>query len=115
LENIFVTTGEHFTPLGLEIVDCRAFYVFTSTSVSVKKCGIETFPTGPTINIPYGYFPIFCAILIYLIENEKRKLHYKFKHHRIIAIGYFVVIRTKRPVGKTWKICQRLLIERKHT
>jgi len=49
---------------------------------------------GRTINIPNGYFPIFCAILIYLIENEKRKLHYNIKHNQIIAIGYFVVIRT---------------------
>ena len=67
-----------------------------------------------TINIPDGYFPIFCAILIYLIENEKRKLYYKIKHNRIIAIGYFVVIWTKSPVGNLWEICPRLLIESKY-
>ena len=66
---------------------------------------------GRTINIPNGYFPIFCAILIYLTENEKRKLHYKIKHNRIIAIGYFVVIRTKSLVGNLLEICPRLRIE----
>ena len=78
------------------------------------RCSSRSQACDLTINIPNGYFPIFCAILIYLIENEKRKLHYNIKNNRIIAIGYFVVIRTESPVGNIWDFCPRLLFESKY-
>jgi hypothetical protein len=44
------------------------------------------------------------------MKNEKRKKHHKIKCNGNFIIGYFVVIKTKSPVGKTWEICPRLLI-----
>jgi len=43
----------------------------------------------PTINIPTGYFPKFSVIVLYLVENKKRKLHHKIN---IILLKPLVIL-----------------------
>ena len=60
-----------------------------------------------------GYFPNFCIILLQFMENEKRKFPPRIKYDWTSTNGYFVVIRTKSPVGRMAAV-QQILFEVAH-